>query len=51
LVDIVRGEPAIELAELQRRLGLGSVNTVKADIKALESSKRITFKDHVFTVI
>lgn len=51
LVDIVRNEPSIELVELQRRLGLGSVNTVKTDIETLVLLGRITFENRTFTVI
>jgi len=51
LVDIVRNEPTIELAELQRRLELGSVNTVKSDIEYLVTAGRITFENRVFVVI
>jgi hypothetical protein len=50
LLGIVAVEPTIELAELQRRLGLGSVNTVKEDIKALCAQKKLEFQNRTFTV-
>lgn len=50
LLTIVAVEPGIELTELQRRLGLGSVNTIKGDIAALEGQGRLTFKDRRFKV-
>ncbi|TXH52634.1 MAG: hypothetical protein E6Q97_15285 [Desulfurellales bacterium] len=51
LVEIVRSDPTIELAELQRRLGLGSVNTVKTDIEHLIAFGRIRFENRVFEVL
>jgi len=49
LVGIVRNNPHIELVELQRRLGLGSANTVKADIKFLIDTGRLEFENRTFT--
>lgn len=50
LLAIVRSEPSIELAELQRRLDVGSVNTVKSDIETLVALGRITFENRTFSV-
>jgi len=50
LIDIVRNNPRIELAELQRQLGLGSANTLKADIRFLIDTGRIDFENRTFTV-
>lgn len=50
LIAIVRSEPSIELAELQRRLDVGSVNTVKSDIETLVALGRITFANRTFSV-
>jgi hypothetical protein len=51
LVDIVRAEPNIEKAELARRLGLGSVNTLNTDIEHLVAFGRIKFENRVFEVL
>ncbi len=51
LVDIVRTEPTIEKAELARRLGLGSVNTLNSDIEHLIAFGRIRFENRVFEVL
>lgn len=51
LVDIVRNEPNIEKAELARRLGLGSVNTLNADIEHLVAFGRVKFENRVFEVL
>lgn len=51
LVEIVRAEPNIEKAELARRLGLGSVNTLNADIEHLVAFGRIRFENRVFEVL
>jgi len=50
LIDIVRNNPRIELAELQRQLGLGSANTLKADIRFLIDTGRIDFENRTFAV-
>jgi hypothetical protein len=50
LIDIVRNNPRIELAELQRQLGLGSANTLKADIRFLVDTGRLDFENRTFTV-
>jgi len=51
LVQIVRAEPSIEKAELARRLGLGSVNTLNADIEHLIAFGRIKFENRIFEVL
>lgn len=51
LLTIVADEPTIELAELQRRLSVGSVNTIKADIAALVGQERLSFEDRTFRVL
>lgn len=51
LVEIVRAEPNVEKAELARRLGLGSVNTLNADIEHLIAFGRIRFENRVFEVL
>jgi predicted transcriptional regulator len=50
LIDIVRNNPRIELAELQRQLGLGSANTLKADIRFLTDTGQIEFENRTFAV-
>lgn len=51
LIAIVRAEPNIEKAELARRLGLGSVNTLNADIEHLIAFGRIKFENRVFEIL
>jgi hypothetical protein len=51
LIAIVRTEPKIEKAELARRLGLGSVNTLNADIEHLIAFGRIKFENRVFEIL
>lgn len=51
LIAIVRAEPNIEKAELARRLGLGSVNTLNTDIEHLIAFGRIRFENRVFEVL
>lgn len=48
LLAIVASESTIELAELQRRLSVGSVNTIKADIATLVEQGRLTFENRTF---
>lgn len=50
LIDIVRNNPHIELAELQRQLGLGSANTLKADIRFLVDTGVLEFENRTFAV-
>lgn len=45
LVELLRQDPAMAKAELARRLGLGSVNTVKVDLKVLANEGRIEIDD------
>ena len=51
LIDAVKNDPSITMAELKRQLGVGSVNTIKSDIQYLSNMGILSYEERVFTVL